>query len=266
MKRRMFVGAGMRRQRRALAGTPAWAQAKINGDVRFYCGFRAGRHGRPAVPHPGRCGDARDRPEGVVDTKTGAVGLHRQRDRRQCGTGRPDGRTRRNGRDVRVAGDAGPEAADQCRHRPDADRQHCRRLQHAGVRQARAVPHRARADRACEEEPRQAHLRLGRQRHVAASGGRTVQEDGRRQSPARALSRRRTGHPGHGRGQLRHDVRQHAGVPGPDRRRRADPDRLRLAACLAAVSQPAADLAVPAGLRGGELVRACSARRACRPT
>ena len=34
-----------------------------------------------------------------------------------------------------------------------------------------------------------------------------------------------------------------------------DPDRLRLAAAVAAVSQPAADLAVPAGLRGGELVR-----------
>ena len=67
---------------------------------------------------------------------------------------------------------------------------------------------------------------------VAAPRGRIVPEDGGRQASARALSRRRAGNPGHGGGQLRHDVRQHAGVPGPDRRRRADPDRLRLAARL----------------------------------
>ena len=154
MKRRMFVGAGMRRKCRALAGTPAWAQARITGDVRFYCGFAPGgtadllcRILADAVkPEIGQNVDRRDQDR--------RLGLHRQRDRRQCGAGRPDGRTGRNGRDVRVAGDAGPEAADQCRHRPDADRQHRRRLQHAGVRQARAVSHGARADRAGEEGAR----------------------------------------------------------------------------------------------------------------
>ena len=179
MKRRMFVGAGMGASVAALAGTPAWAQARINGDVRFCCGFAPGgtadllcRILADAVtPEIGQ--------KVIVDTKTGASRLHRQRDRRQCGARRPYDRTRRDGGDVRVAGDAGPEAADQCRHRPDADRQHRRRLQHAGVRQARAVSHRPRADRAGEEGPGQAQLRLGRQRHVAASGGRIVQEDGR---------------------------------------------------------------------------------------
>jgi tripartite-type tricarboxylate transporter receptor subunit TctC len=34
MKRRIFVGAGVA----ALAGAPVWAQTKIGGDVRFYCG------------------------------------------------------------------------------------------------------------------------------------------------------------------------------------------------------------------------------------
>ena len=37
--------------------------------------------------------------------------------------------------------------------------------------------------------------------------------------------------------------------------RQPDPDRLRLAAAVADVSQPAADLAVPVGLRSGQLVR-----------
>ncbi len=42
---------------------------------------------------------------------------------------------------------------------------------------------------------------------------------------------------------------------GADWRWRPDPGGLRVAAALAALSQPAADLEVPAGLRGGELVR-----------
>ncbi len=38
-----------------------------------------------------------------------------------------------------------------------------------------------------KKNPGKLHLRVGRQRHVAASGWRTLQEDGRRQHPARAL-------------------------------------------------------------------------------
>ena len=228
MKRRIFVGA--RAQGRRARACPGLGAKQDRRRRPLLLRLPAGRHGRPAVPHPGRRGDAGSRPEGDRRNQDRRVGLHRQRDRRQRSAGRADHRPGGDGGDVRVAGNAGPEAADQCRHRPDADRQHRRRLQHAGVRQARAVPHRAGADRAGEEESRQAQLRLGRQRHVAAPGGRTVQEDGRRQASARALSRRRAGHPGHGGRQLRHDVRQHAGVLGPDRRRRVDPDRLRLAA------------------------------------
>ena len=42
MHRRTFVGAGAAGALGALAGTPAWSQAKIGGDVRFFCGFPPG--------------------------------------------------------------------------------------------------------------------------------------------------------------------------------------------------------------------------------
>ena len=38
----------------ALAGTPASAETKIGGDVRFYCGFAPGGTADLLVPHPGR--------------------------------------------------------------------------------------------------------------------------------------------------------------------------------------------------------------------
>ena len=41
MKRRTFMGAA-NAAALGLAGTPAWAQAKISGDVRFFCGFPPG--------------------------------------------------------------------------------------------------------------------------------------------------------------------------------------------------------------------------------
>jgi tripartite-type tricarboxylate transporter receptor subunit TctC len=41
MKRRTLLGAGSVAAL-GLAGTPAWAQAKITGDVRFFCGFPPG--------------------------------------------------------------------------------------------------------------------------------------------------------------------------------------------------------------------------------
>lgn len=41
MKRRTLLGAGGAAAL-GLAGTPAWAQAKITGDVRFFCGFPPG--------------------------------------------------------------------------------------------------------------------------------------------------------------------------------------------------------------------------------
>ena len=71
MKRRIFVGAGVA----ALAGAPVWAQTKIGGDVRFYCGFAPGgtadllcRILADAVtPEVGQ--------KVIVDTKTGASGF-----------------------------------------------------------------------------------------------------------------------------------------------------------------------------------------------
>src|SRR5882757_4633282 len=41
MQRRTVMGAGLATLG-AMAGAPAWAQAKIGGDVRFYCGFPPG--------------------------------------------------------------------------------------------------------------------------------------------------------------------------------------------------------------------------------
>jgi hypothetical protein len=179
MQRRTVMGAGLAALG-AMAGAPAWAQGRIAGDVRFYCGFPPGgtadllcRILADAVtPEIGQ--------KVVVESKSGASGFIANE---TVANAAPDGRT------IGLAAMAamcvapvmpGPETADQRRHRPDAGRQHRRRLQHAGIRQARAVPQRAGADRAGEEEPRQAELRLGRQRHVAASGGRAVQEAGGR--------------------------------------------------------------------------------------
>ena len=90
MKRRMFVGAGVA----ALSGTPgfapAWAQTKIGGDVRFYCGFAPGgtadllcRILADAVtPEIGQ--------KVVVDTKTGASGFIAYE---TVANAAPDGRT-----------------------------------------------------------------------------------------------------------------------------------------------------------------------------
>ena len=89
----------------------------------------------------------------IVETKTGASGFIANEAFANAAARRPHHRPRRDGGDVRVAGDARPEAADQRRHRPDADRQRRRRLQHAGVRQARALPHRARDDRLAKKNP-----------------------------------------------------------------------------------------------------------------
>ena len=216
----------------------------------------------PAVPHPGRRRQIRSRPDRDRRHQVRRIGLHRQRDRRQCLARRPHGRPGRDGADVRGAGDARPEAADQRRHRSHPDRQCRGRLQPAGVRKARAVPYRTRADRACEKESRQAFLCVVGKRYVAASRCGAFREDGRREAAACALSRRRAGDPGYGRRHMRHDVRQHAGVPGPDQRWRPGPDRLRLTAALAAVPQRAADLADRARLYGGELVRRVGAEGA----
>ena len=86
MKRRIFVGAGAA----ALAGAPAWAQSKIGGDVRFYCGFAPGgtadllcRILADAVtPEVGQ--------KVIVDTKTGASGFIANE---TVANGAPDGRT-----------------------------------------------------------------------------------------------------------------------------------------------------------------------------
>jgi tripartite-type tricarboxylate transporter receptor subunit TctC len=86
MKRRIFVGAGAA----ALAGAPAWAQSKIGGDVRFYCGFAPGgtadllcRILADAVtPEVGQ--------KVIVDTKTGASGFIANE---TVANAAPDGRT-----------------------------------------------------------------------------------------------------------------------------------------------------------------------------
>src|SRR5260370_16894452 len=74
MQRRKVRGAGLAALG-AMAGAPAWAQAKIGGDVRFYCGFPPGgtadllcRILADAVaPEIGQ--------KVVVDSKTGASGF-----------------------------------------------------------------------------------------------------------------------------------------------------------------------------------------------
>ena len=86
MKRRSFVGAGVA----ALAGAPVWAQSKIGGDVRFYCGFAPGgtadllcRILADAVtPEVGQ--------KVIVDTKTGASGFIANE---TVANAAPDGRT-----------------------------------------------------------------------------------------------------------------------------------------------------------------------------
>jgi len=86
MKRRIFVGAGAA----ALAGAPVWAQSKIGGDVRFYCGFAPGgtadllcRILADAVtPEVGQ--------KVIVDTKTGASGFIANE---TVANAAPDGRT-----------------------------------------------------------------------------------------------------------------------------------------------------------------------------
>src|SRR5512143_2918848 len=90
MHRRTFVGAGSAAALGALAGTPAWAEARIGGDVHFYCGFA-----------PGGTADYLCRiladavtPEGgqkvIVDTKTGASGCIADE---TVANAPPDGRT-----------------------------------------------------------------------------------------------------------------------------------------------------------------------------
>ncbi|HEY2611605.1 MAG TPA: tripartite tricarboxylate transporter substrate-binding protein [Reyranella sp.] len=86
MKRRIFVSAGVA----ALAGSPVWAQTKIGGDVRFYCGFAPGgtadllcRILADAVtPEVGQ--------KVIVDSKTGASGFIANE---TVANGAPDGRT-----------------------------------------------------------------------------------------------------------------------------------------------------------------------------
>ena len=60
--------------------------------------------------------------------------------------------------------------------------------------QRRAGEDRAGARRLCPRQSRQAHLRVGRHRHDAASRRRAVQVDGQGRHPARAVSRRDAGH------------------------------------------------------------------------
>ena len=81
--------------------------------------------------------------------------------------------------------------------------------------------HRARADRARQEEPRQAELRLSRHRYRDAPRRRTAQHDGRDQHRPRALSRRSARlsrhHQRPGRAADRPDLRldaEHRGEPG----------------------------------------------------
>jgi tripartite-type tricarboxylate transporter receptor subunit TctC len=86
MKRRIFVGAGAA----ALAAAPVWAQSRIGGDVRFYCGFAPGgtadllcRILADAVtPEVGQ--------KVIVDTKTGASGFIANE---TVANAAPDGRT-----------------------------------------------------------------------------------------------------------------------------------------------------------------------------
>ena len=170
MHRRTFVGAGSAAALGALAGLPAWAETKIGGDVHFYCGFAPGgtadllcRILADAVtPEVGQ--------KVIVDTKTGASGFIANE---TVANSPPDGRT--IGLAAMAAMCVAPVMPGQKLPINECDTDLTPIASIAGVYNMlvfgkhRAVPHRARADRAGEEEPGQVLLRLGRQRHVAAS-------------------------------------------------------------------------------------------------
>ena len=79
-----------------------------------------------------------------------------------------------------------------------------------------------------EGQSRQVLLRLVGRGHQPADHRRAVQEHGRRQHPARALSRQRACPPGHPGGPGRHDVRQHPGPARPDEGRQGEGVRRHL--------------------------------------
>ena len=100
-----------------------------------------------------------------------------------------------------------------------------------------------------EGQSRQVLLRLVGRGHQPADHRRAVQEHGRRQHPARALSRQRAGAPGHPGGPGRHDVRQHPGPARPDEGRQGEGVRRDLQGAPSGGPRHADHGRVPAGLR-----------------
>jgi len=84
MKRRIFVGVA------ALAGAPVWAQSKIGGDVRFYCGFAPGGTADLLCRILADAVTPEVSQKVIVDTKTGASGFIANE---TVANGAPDGRT-----------------------------------------------------------------------------------------------------------------------------------------------------------------------------
>ena len=86
MKRRIFVGAGAA----ALAAAPVWAQSKIGGDVRFYCGFAPGGTADLLCRILADAVTSEVGQKVIVDTKTGASGFIANE---TVANAAPDGRT-----------------------------------------------------------------------------------------------------------------------------------------------------------------------------
>ena len=214
---RMLAARACRGRRRANLSRQADPAA---GRLR---GGRAGRHfgarsRRPVRRGVGQAGDRRERhrrgrqPRDRSRRQGGARRLHAARSPRPPPSSPIRASTRsslRSGEGLRA------DHADLLHAEPagGADRP-------AGEERGRARRLRARA-------ARQAHLRLGRRRHLAASRGRAVQDHGRHRHPARALSRHRGGDAGPARRAAHHGVRQHlggaaAGARGQAARARGD--------------------------------------------
>ncbi len=86
MKRRIFVGMGAA----ALAAAPVWAQSRIGGDVRFYCGFAPGGTADLLCRILADAVTSEVGQKVIVDTKTGASGFIANE---TVANAAPDGRT-----------------------------------------------------------------------------------------------------------------------------------------------------------------------------
>ena len=206
------------------SGTASRAGLPVQGGP-LHQRLPGGRHVRHHRPPAGRAVLQAARQVRRGRQQGGRLGHDRRRGDREVGAGRPHHPARLDGDDDGAAADG----EDQHRHRqgPDDDRQRRQRLQYPRGRPRHALPELAGRREGGEGEPGEGDLRHGRLGLEPAALLRAVHGADRHQAHPGALSRRRAGDRRHDRRPGRPDVGQHAGVHGPDPRRRPAPDRLR---------------------------------------